>query len=305
MIYTTRWSLFIRPFLLICLSPAFDLTIGTVPVRAESVIGLTSANSLVTFDSSTPGVVSAAIPITGVGAETIFDIDRRPANGLLYGLGSAGHLYLINPTNGTATLNAALTGVNLDPNATRFGIDFNPTVDRLRIVSNTGQNLRLNPDTGATTIDGPLNGAGSGAVSVAYTNNDTDPATVTTLFYIGPSTPTDTFNTLDPNGGVLNLVGAMGVSASQNVGFDISGLTGLAFASLSSPTGSGSSLYTINLTTGAASLVGTIGASTTLRGIALSTGAIPEPTSLVLFGVGLVAVAFSTLRQRCRRSARK
>jgi hypothetical protein len=95
MIYTTRWLLFIRQFLLTCLSTAFVLAIGTVPVRAESVIGLTSANSLVTFDSLTPGVVSAAIPITGVGAETIFDIDRRPANGLLYGLGSAGNLYLI------------------------------------------------------------------------------------------------------------------------------------------------------------------------------------------------------------------
>jgi Domain of unknown function (DUF4394)/PEP-CTERM motif len=305
MIQLTRWNLFIRPLLLTCLSTALGLAIGSAPIRAESVIGLTSANSLVTFDSLTPGVVSAAIPITGVGAETILDIDRRPANGLLYGLGSAGNLYVINPTNGIAILNATLTGVNLDPNATRFGIDFNPTVDRLRIVSNTGENLRLSPDTGATTIDGPLNGAASGAVSVAYTNNDTDPATATTLFYIGPSTPTDTFNTLDPNGGVLNLVGAMGVSASQNVGFDISGLSGLAYASLSSPTGSSSSLYTINLTTGAASLVGSIGASTTLRGIAVSTGVIPEPTSLVLLGVGLVSVAFSTRQRRYGRAAGK
>jgi Domain of unknown function (DUF4394)/PEP-CTERM motif len=230
---------------------------------------------------------------------------RRPANGLLYGLGSAGNLFLINPTNGSAILNASLTGVNLDQNATRFGIDFNPTVDRLRVVSNTGENLRLNPDTGATTIDGPLNGAGSGAVSVAYTNNDNDPATATKLFYIGSSTPADTFSTLDPNGGVLNLVGALGVSASQDVGFDISGRSGLAFASLSSPTGSRSSLYTIDLTSGAATLVGTIGVSTTMRGIALSTRAIPEPTSLILLGVGSVCVAISTLRQRCRRSARK
>jgi hypothetical protein len=92
MIYTTRWSLFIWLFLLNCLSTAFGSAIGTAHARAESMIGLTSASSIVTFDSLTPGVVSAAIPISGVGAETIFDIDRRPANGLLYGLGNAGNM---------------------------------------------------------------------------------------------------------------------------------------------------------------------------------------------------------------------
>jgi hypothetical protein len=146
MTHSTRWFPSNRACLVCCLSLAFSLAMDAAPVQAESVVGMTSTNSLVTFDSATPGIASAPIPITGIGAETIFDIDRRPANGLLYGLGSAGNLYLINPTTGAATLSATLTGVNLDPNATRFGIDFNPTVDRLRIVSNTGENMSLSYD---------------------------------------------------------------------------------------------------------------------------------------------------------------
>jgi len=280
----------------IYLSLVCGLALSTKSARAESVIGLTTTNSLVTFDSASPGTISAPVSITGIGTETILDIDRRPANGLLYGLGSAGNLYVI-AANGAATLNASLTGVTLDPNATRFGIDFNPTVDRLRIVSNTGQDLRLTPGTGVTTIDSPLNGAATGAVSVAYTNNSAF-ATTTTLFYIGPSTPTSLFNTTNPNGGVLDLVGLLGPSSSQNVGFDISGLTGTAYASLTALTGSGSSLYSINLTTGAATSVGVIGTgTTTLRGIAL-TPIIPEPAGIVLLGIGLVGVAFGARRKR-------
>ena len=39
---------------------------------------------------------------------------------------------------------------------TEFGVDFNPQVDRLRVVSNSGQNLRLHPDTGAVAaVDKP------------------------------------------------------------------------------------------------------------------------------------------------------
>jgi hypothetical protein len=282
------------------LSLACGLAIGTAPLRAEPIIGLTTVNSLVTFDSATPGTVSSAIAITGIiGSETLFDIDIRPADGRLYALGSAGRLYSINTTTGAATLNTTLASP-LDPAATRFGIDFNPTVDRLRIVSNTGQNLRLTPGSGVTTVDSNLNGAGTGAVSAAYTGNDNDPTTGTALFYIGPSTPTTTFTTSNPNGGVLTTVGPLGVSSTQDVGFDISGLTDLAFASLTGVTGGGSSLYTINLATGAATLVGTIDTGLTLRGIALSAAAvtaIDEPGSLVLACIGLVVAACARKRR--------
>ena len=276
MMSSTRWSMrnAVRIGHFFVLS---GLLLAVVAVRAEPIFGLTTTNSIVKFDSVTPGTVSAPIIVTG----------------------SAGNLYLIDMTTGAAILSATLTGVVLDPSATRFGIDFNPTVDRLRIVSNTGQNLRLTPGSSVTTIDSALNGAATGAVSVAYTNNDTDPATGTVLFYLGPSVPNTVFNSFNPNGGVLSLVGAMGVNSSQNVGFDISGLTDIAFASLQSPTGGGSSLYEINLSTGAASLIGSIDTGLALRGIAASpaTGTVPEPGTLSAIGLGLLAMLLSGRRR--------
>ncbi len=73
---------------------------------------------------------------------------------------------------------------------TSFGVDFNPTVDRLRVVSDTGQSLRVNVDTGATLVDAasripvPRWPAATGVTGAAYTNNDADPNTATTLYDI-------------------------------------------------------------------------------------------------------------------------
>ncbi len=270
-------------------------------VQAEFLVGLTTTNSLVRFDSVTPGVVSNAVAITGIGAgETIFDIDYRPANGLLYGFGSTGSLYAINAATGVATLSATLMGVTLNTNTTRVGIDFNPTVDRVRIVSNTGQDLRLTPGTSATTIDGNLNGAASSAVSVAYSNNVAG-ATTTTLFYIGSNSFNSLYNTTAPNDGTLSLVGSLGFTSTQDVGFDISGTTGIAYASLANPTGSGSSLYTVNLLTGSASLTGPIAGGLTLRGLTVVIPAsVPEPASLAMLSIGLLSAVGYWRRNRNR-----
>ena len=80
------------------------LCAGAQTASAELVTGLTLNNTLVTFDSATPGAVSAPVAITGLGAgESLLAIDRRPANGQLYGLGSASRLYVINTVTGAAT----------------------------------------------------------------------------------------------------------------------------------------------------------------------------------------------------------
>lgn len=132
-----------------------------------------------------------------------------------------------------------------------------------------------------------MNGAATGAVSVAYTNNDNDPSTGTTLFYINSGSPSNLYNTTNPNGGVLSAVGPLGVSTSDNVGFDISGLSGSAYASLTPVTGAGSSFYRINLTTGAATLVGSVGSTgVVLYGIAAPISAPDTGSALVLLALG-------------------
>ncbi|HXD50703.1 MAG TPA: DUF4394 domain-containing protein, partial [Burkholderiales bacterium] len=246
------------------------LCAGAPMASAELVTGLTVTNTLVTFDSATPGAVSAPVAITGLGAgEFLVAIDRRPATGQLYGLGSASRLYVIDTVTAAATQVGSSGAFTLS--GTAFGFDFNPTVDRIRVTTTTTQNLRLNPNDGMLAATdsalayatGDANfGATPRIVGSAYTNNFSA-ATTTTLYDIDSNL--DILATqLPPNNGVLNTVGALGVNTSDLVGFDISGLTGMAFASLTAPGAATSSLFTVNLATGAGTLVGTIGASVAL-----------------------------------------
>jgi len=134
--------------------------------QAETIYGLTTTNALVTFDCAAPANATLPVNITGlsVSNEAVVGIDARPANGTVVGLSNASRLYVLNTTTGAATF-LSLLGVGLT--GTSFGVDFNPTLDRLRLTSNSGQNLRFNVDTGAVTVDTLLNGAASGSSAAA------------------------------------------------------------------------------------------------------------------------------------------
>ena len=223
-----------------------------VTSRAVRLWGLTDTNALISFSSGAPGVASAPVAVTGLQVgETLVGLDVRPATGALYGLGSSGRLYMVDRVTGLATAVAAPFG---GLSGTAFGFDFNPAVDRLRIVSNTGQNLRVHPDTGLlVATDGALTPSGS-VSAVAYTNNRAG-ATTTTLYDI--DTATDQLLIQNPpNAGVLTPVGPLGVDASDVNGFEISAVDGTAFAALT--VGGASQLYTISLSTGAARPVGAV-----------------------------------------------
>jgi hypothetical protein len=129
------------------------------------------------------------------------------------------------------------------------GFDFNPTVDRIRVITNTGQNLRLNPETGmVVAVDGNLSG---GASSAAYTNN-TAGANTTALYTI--NSPAQQLNLVtSPNDGTLVPVGNLNLNISGEGGFDIDAKTGTALG-LYTVQGQGgkSSLFTVDLSTGAA-----------------------------------------------------
>jgi hypothetical protein len=268
--------------------------IGTA--SAAAVYGLTSTNTLVSFDSATPGIVTGNVSVSGLSTGEVFrGIDFRPADGALYGLSSNSRLYTINTATGVATAIGAPGQFSLNGNS--FGFDFNPTVDRIRVTSNLDQNLRLNPTNGAlAATDGTLAyaagdvnaGANPNIVGSAYTNSFNG-ATTTTLYNI--DSLLDVLVTQNPpNNGTLNTVGSLGFNTGDNVGFDILSLGNTAFASLTGPGGT-SSFFSVNLGTGAATSIGAIGNGLTLIDIAVQP--VPEPETLALVMVGLFSFAAS------------
>lgn len=260
------------------------LALSSASASAATFYAVTVNDRLVSFSSDDPCSVADSVDITGIQMdETILAIDFRPATGELYGLGSSSRLYVIDTESGVAVaigpgpFTPALSG-------TTFGFDFNPTVDRIRIVSDTGQNLRAHPVTGVIAVtDTPLSfatgdvnaGAMPFAVGAAYTNPDNDPATGTTLY--------DLDSALDilvsqnpPNGGVLNTIGALGINVNDVAGFDISSMN-IAYAAVhesgkSRPGGNQcgtSSLMTIDLASGIAERLGFIGTRQPIRSLAV------------------------------------
>lgn len=252
----------------------------------------TNGTAISRFDSASLGTVTT-VPVTGLQAgETLVGIDIRPATDILYGVGSTSRVYTLNPISGAATQVGSSGAFTL--NGTAFGTDFNPTVDRIRQVSNTEQNLRLNPNDGTlTNTDVALNPAGN-VVGAAYSNNFAGAATTTLYALDSAAGILDIVN--PPNNGTLSTVGSLGLGTNLNeaIGFDISGLSGTAYASIT--TGGISRLYTINLATGAATLSssngGAIGSGTTpFLGLAAPVGIpVPEPAALSVLALGGVTL---------------
>lgn len=282
--------------LALCLAAVTSIT-AIAPLHAEPMFA-TNGSSITRFDSNSPNSTTT-VPLSGLqSGETLVGIDIRPSNGLLYGVGSSSRVYTINPLTGTVT-QVGSGAFSPTLNGTSFGTDFNPVPDRLRQVSNTEQNLRINPNDASAMADTALNPAGN-IVAVAYSNNFV--GAVSTVLY-GIDSAAGTLVTIsNPNsGGPIMTVGSLGLGTNlnENIGFDISGLSGVAFASIT--TGGLSRLYTINLATGAATLAGQIGTGTTaFLGLTAAT-AVPEPSTYLLLGTGALLVVGAKRLRRVRK----
>jgi hypothetical protein len=221
--------------------------------------GYTSTKRIVLFDRST-GWIASSVQVTGVAdAETILGLDVRPADGSLIALSSASKLYRVDLQTGVATLSATLSADAADTSdpftalsGATFGLDFNPVPDRLRIVSDTGQNLRVNVDTGATTTDGLLNPAAPGVSAAAYTNSFAS-ACRTRLFVVDAAARKLLLQD-PPNDGKLTEIGGLGDASPGEVrGFEIiAGADGSNLALAAIAAADGARFAEIDLTTGAA-----------------------------------------------------
>ncbi len=270
-------------------------------VHAAVVFALgADGSTLVRFDSATPGSVATVGAVSG--ATTRLDgLDFRAANGLLYGYSSTtSGIYTVDPATGATALVATSSA---PVGAATLGIDFNPVPDRLRIVTDAGDNRRINVATGAAITDGTLAyapgdvnaGSTPRVADVAYTNNDNNAATGTQLFYIDYVLNT-LVTTSSPNAGELTTVGALGVDSDENLGFDIlTSAPGVNSGFATLRVGGVQGFYGINLATGAATLIGNLNAGA-LNGLAVAP--VSEPAPLALLAAAGAAMLLQRRRQR-------
>ena len=279
------------------------------PAGSTLIYGLDDRNTLVVFDAARPGELVRRVAITGCETGMIaIDVrpnDQTPANGdqtgLLYGIGAFGRICTINPTTGQATGGDAQVrvpapgesrteGLNAGPNV---GIGFNPVVDRLRVHTDSGRNLRVNVDAGNATIadaalayapGDPNAGRRPAIVATAYTNSVAPAPTTTQLYAIDVAQ--DVLVRLDaPNDGRLTTVGRLVVDNGTLVGFDIPGRATdrTGYATFTPPRGTRSFLYRVNLDDAARTPVAPVGHDRPIISIAVDDAGTGEAAQMSFF----------------------
>lgn len=279
---------------------------ATAPTQAVGeLLALTDNNGLVSFQSGFPSKLCTSTTVTGLqGNESVLGIDVRPSDRNVYAVTSGGRLYTVNGTTGTATLKATLAADpadNSDPYTPAdlnggIAMDVSPAADQLRAYNGNGKNLRINLDTGVTTSDialsGPtLNPGNFGISAISYTNAFA--GTVNNTLYLIDTTNDRLLTTpAGATGGVLANLGSLQIQGDVQAvaGLEINAVNNSAFAALQVGTATSSDLYNINLSTGAATRVGTIGTTARVRKI---TYASPPVATLVGITTSNQLVSFS------------
>ncbi len=278
---------------------------------------VTDTNELLRFDTATPNSTVTIGTISGLQqGEQIAGIDFRPATSELYALGvtagstDSGRVYTLSLST------AAATQVGTSPFSTSlqtgadYGFDFNPVPDRIRIVNDAEQNFRAVPTTGALAATDSFLAYATGDANVgddpiivgsAY-SNAVGGASFTTLYSIDFNSGETGQARLvrqggvdgspSPNLGALNTVNPLGVTLSTaDVGFDIDGHDGRAYASLN--VGGTTRLYQIHLTNGTATAINTIGDGTfAVRGLAILTPTAPNTATIYAVNTSNELISF-------------
>lgn len=292
--FRARWAALAGLAGLAALSACTSLPEPQGAPAKELVWAVTAEHELIKFNAGQPQQVLERRPVTGLAAgDALVGIDYRVARGVLYALSAGGRLYTLNTATG------ALTPVGSAPAAVPltgglWGVDFNPAADRVRVVSASGQNLRLHPDTGAV-VDADANtpglqtdpalayaagdanaGKAPQVAGAAYTYNKRDEKLTTNYaidralgVLVSQGTVEGAAPAVSPNTGRLFTVGALGLGPLADVAFDIADLNNKALAAVRTGGDARTRLYEVDLSSGRARLVGTVANGAALRGLAI------------------------------------
>lgn len=272
---------------------------GANHAAATSIFGLSTSNEISVFDSSSPSKILKSGAVSGLNAgDNLVALDYQPATGNLLLLGSQSNVYKLDSFR-SSSFSATLLNT-LDPTVpgSDYAFDFNPAFMEgafARIITNENDNRVINGTSGEYLAPvektdvfyapGDMNeGANPNIVGIAYDNNVMG-ATSTQQYGIDASL--GILTTVANNAGTLATIGGLGLGMPilADLGFDIAA-SGEAFASINS------SLYTIDLGTGAASLIGSIGGAGTIRDISAVPQSVPDAsTTAGLLGLALLGLA--------------
>ena len=263
------------------------------PPARETIHAVTASNRLLSFNAGQPQKILSSQRLNGLReGDRLVGIDYRVAKGQLFGLGASGQLYRIDAATASATPVGSPVAL---PEGREYGFDFNPTVDRIRVVSDTGFNLRLHPDTGAV-VDGDASQSGvqfdgrlaydaadrragqaPRIVAAGYTYNK-DNEKITTNYaldgaagaLVHQGTKEGVAPAVSPNTGRLYTVGMLGTGPFERASFDISDVSNAAYAGITAAEGRPTRWYRIDLASGAATFIGTVAGGEPIVGSAIA-----------------------------------
>lgn len=261
-------------------------SLALIPVApAASLFGITADNHLVNFDSATPSNFNSSVAVTGlVGADgvtadpfaSILNLSYHPEEGRFYGIDSNANFYRIT-MNGAATL----VSNQLNPSGFSGGLAYDPFSGTFAFLTDAAENFSLG-----------VAGSVSSNPNAFYAAGDPNESAIPNIFGIGIDpdfgsaflidSATDTLvRSFDPALSELFTIGSLGIDVTSFGGL-VMDFEGNLYASLSTD-GLTSSLYSIDPDTGAATAVGNLPSG-------LSSIAVPEPSSALLGGLGLLAI---------------
>lgn len=249
--------------------------------RKETVFAVTDGAELIKFNAGQPQRILERKPLQGLDAgDKLLGIDFRVARGVLFALSASGKVYTIDTTSARLT-RVGTQAAALAPG--RWEIDFNPVADRIRVVADHGANLRLHPDTGALAATDPAPayapadaaaGKAPRVAAAAYTyNKSNDKLTTNYAIDIGLGTLVTQGSkegaepVVSPNTGQLFTVGPLGTGPVEAAAFDIADINNAAFAALR--IGGRTRLHLVDLASGKATAIGTVGDGRALWGLAI------------------------------------
>ena len=268
-----------------------------------------AAYTLFDFSSAAPGTTTTVGTVTASTGFVVTSIAFQPTTGQLYGFqynATTNQGQLVTISRFTAAVAAVGSPFTIGSTSGSAGnsatISFNPSNGAVRLVTGTFGNYRINPTTGALLGQDPSVAYAAGDPNanntfqisgVAYNSG----ATLYDLDYINGSLATQNLST-----GALTTVGSLGVTPTQgapSTGLTI-GMGNAAFLNSTVSTQGGAvrdNLYSVDLTTGATTLVGSIGSTATFNTVDIA-AFVPEPGTYALCGLGGAALLVLAARRR-------